>query len=393
MVVFQVLEWTCACAGLSAFAHTVPALLRRRRPRPATVALSAYFLCSGVSFLIALDAVAPAVGRALGDPDRVSLVVHLAVLALTAAQQVVLAHWTYPPARAARRARGWLVAFGAVSIVLVVLFAHLKARQEVSGIEETNWRQLGGGGYTVYLCLLFGALAVGQVETVRLSWRYARMANRTWLRRGMAAVVVGGSLCLLYSLLGFAEVAGHGEAMAKVDLLRWLVGDLGAALEIFGWTVPTWGRRLSALAGWVGRYRAYRRLRPLWAALYEASPAIALDPPRSRLGELVPPRDLRYRLYRRVIEIRDGQLALRRCATAPDVADGERRAEDEAAALWTALRARQVGGAPVAVGVPDVGDAHGDGGGDLAGIDGEVTWLLRVADSFASLANGVNRGG
>lgn len=51
--------------------------------------------------------------------------------------------------------------------------------------------------------------------------------------------------------------------------------------------------------------RAYRQLQPLWQAVYEAMPEIALPP------DPLNDASLSFKLYRRVIEIRDGELALR----------------------------------------------------------------------------------
>ena len=58
-----------------------------------------------------------------------------------------------------------------------------------------------------------------------------------------------------------------------------------------------------------GFYRSLRRLYPLWDGLRQAVPGIALDPVPTWADRL-DPRDLRMRLYRRVIEIRDGYMAL-----------------------------------------------------------------------------------
>ena len=65
----------------------------------------------------------------------------------------------------------------------------------------------------------------------------------------------------------------------------------------------------------VAALRTYRQLYPLWRSYYEAEPSIALDgataeSPFAAAGL----RDIEPRLYRRVIEIRDGMLAVRRYA-------------------------------------------------------------------------------
>lgn len=94
------------------------------------------------------------------------------------------------------------------------------------------------------------------------------------------------------------------------------------------------------------RWYAYWRLYPLWAVLRRAIPEIVLPPdPAMR-------RSIRYRLYRRVIEIRDAQLALRpyaepeRVARAAAAARSSGLAEEavaavtEAAAVVTSVRSR-----------------------------------------------------
>jgi hypothetical protein len=64
-------------------------------------------------------------------------------------------------------------------------------------------------------------------------------------------------------------------------------------------------------------YWSLRRLYPLWAGLCQAVPGIALDPVPAWADRL-DPRDLQVRLYRRVIEIRDGYMALTPVAV-PDI--------------------------------------------------------------------------
>ncbi len=130
------------------------------------------------------------------------------------------------------------------------------------------------------------------------------------------------------------------------------------------------------------KQRSYRRLRPLWQAIHAAVPEIVLPP-----GPSADPR-VGYRLYRRVIEIRDGQLALRPYTDPQAVARAESQARRagvtgadleatiEAALLATAISARESG-------LP----RHDDpdhlppmrSGEHLAD---EVSWLIRVSQIF-----------
>lgn len=139
---------------------------------------------------------------------------------------------------------------------------------------------------------------------------------------------------------------------------------LSVLMIIVGLTVPAAG---AALAWWRDR-RAYRRLRPLWAALVEARPEIAFSPS----GAV--PEKLRFQLYRRVIEIRDGILAV-----APDgeVAGDPREA---AARLRGALHRGRRQLLPAPEPTPPREEPDGTGQVDL---DAEISWLTQLAGAFA----------
>ena len=134
-------------------------------------------------------------------------------------------------------------------------------------------------------------------------------------------------------------------------------------------------------------YRALAVLHPLWWRLCEATPAIALTPqPAGRHDERPWPRDVDYCLQRRVIEIRDGVLALR---PYPGLSDPD-RAEDalvllgvserdralvaEAAWLEVARRAKLAGVQPTSDQVRTAAGAV-----DLAG---EIRSLTRIAKNL-----------
>ncbi|MEU3776936.1 MAB_1171c family putative transporter [Streptomyces sp. NPDC032472] len=82
------------------------------------------------------------------------------------------------------------------------------------------------------------------------------------------------------------------------------VGLATLILVICGMTLTAWGDRITAPLRRLRSHRDLRRTAPLWAALYAVRPEIALEPPVGLSG------DPEFALYRRVIEIRDGQLAL-----------------------------------------------------------------------------------
>jgi len=79
---------------------------------------------------------------------------------------------------------------------------------------------------------------------------------------------------------------------------------------VVGCTMPAWGPHIGipALVIWLRRHRAHRHLYPLWRDLYQVNPEIALLRPLPRLIDALILYDLDFRLYRRVVEIRDGIL-------------------------------------------------------------------------------------
>jgi hypothetical protein len=159
----------------------------------------------------------------------------------------------------------------------------------------------------IYLLLYVTTLLVALGEIARLCLKYAGPAGRPWLRRGLRITAVGA---LIHSVNFWSRAFSIVAVKFDMNPLEWemliLVGTgVGVPLIIAGLTMPSWGPHLSHLRRWWENYYIYYRLYPLWRDLYQATPAIALHP-RTRSMT-----DLNYRLYRRVIEIRDGLLALR----------------------------------------------------------------------------------
>ncbi|WP_370948389.1 MAB_1171c family putative transporter [Amycolatopsis sp. cg5] len=148
--------------------------------------------------------------------------------------------------------------------------------------------------------------------------------------------------------------------------LSWLT----VALWIVGAMLATWGEQLARLHRRISAIRRYRAMAPLWSALFAAQPGIALT------GL---PRDPEFALYRRIIEIRDGVLVLRRHIP-PQVAEWVRAPQSpatlEAASLAAALIAKEAGHSwPAAPHAPAAVDAS---------IESETAWLTEVARAFAT---------
>ncbi|MCN9240716.1 hypothetical protein NGF19_07880 [Streptomyces sp. RY43-2] len=175
----------------------------------------------------------------------------------------------------------------------------------------TDWRIVAYGVvFTAYLgTALFSAS--------RLCWRWGRQPDTGLLGRGLRLTGVGTItgiayaahriLTLILRSLGHSPVAANtSETVSSLLLFSALV------FIVSGSTLPALGR----LHRWRGELRDLRQLYPLWLSLTEAVPAVRLDPPRGRASEILHPRHVNDRLYRRTIEIRDAVLALSEHASA-----------------------------------------------------------------------------
>jgi len=164
----------------------------------------------------------------------------------------------------------------------------------------------------VYLSYLGAIVFQMLVLTIREGSRVARArATPRRLRRQLGAQALGWA-------------AGVGFAIH--ESLHALLRQQGVAYPIQDPAVVSNGLLIVAVLGvtggdlgtpwrWLAQYRSYRRLYPLWHLLRTTTPTIALtalfSPPRSAASDAARLDRITLRRLRRVIEIRDGMLALR----------------------------------------------------------------------------------
>ncbi|WP_035288449.1 MAB_1171c family putative transporter [Actinokineospora spheciospongiae] len=297
-----------------------------------------------------IPAAATALGDLVGVPHAARLVSHLGMVLAVWAGQAFLALVNGHP-RGARWQAGW--AAGAATL-MCALFVTMP-----DTFPQSPW--------VMEYCLVYAlAQAPALAALVHLGLRHARQAQDRTTAISLRLVAAGAALGLLYlvnkSALATAPRLGFEFPFGRTALP-------GKVLPTTAYLLVLLAAALPACLGWLRRYRLHRRLGPLWRALHRADPGIALDPPA--VPDALVLGNLRPRLYRRVIEIRDGLLALRphRCretaaaAHAAAVAAGltgrELAAAVEAAAVVAALRSR-AGGAP-----PTAHAAAVPGGTDL----------------------------
>ncbi|NUR72452.1 MAG: hypothetical protein HOU81_16675 [Hamadaea sp.] len=208
-----------------------------------------------------------------------------------------------------------------------------------------------------------------------LFWTQARTVGRTLLRTGLYVLCVAAGLFLAYVALRALWLVGESLGRRPPP---WLAEAQQGELTL-GFLLLAVGCGLPGLAvarDYVADYAALNRLHHLWHTLQRAVPGFVLGRTPSRLGDQLNPLNVKMRLYRRVIEIRDAQWSLG-APVDPDPTT-------EAALLLMALA---VAGKSAAKGTsnPRVRIAWPRNSADPGdAVNREVAHLLLVAEYFAS---------
>jgi hypothetical protein len=335
----------------------LPTLWRDRRQRALWATVFALALCKTAEF--------PPVAAVLHAPVLPHLFGVVAALGLL--RFVALA--------TGAGGRRWHFALALVVLVLLVALA------SVAGGIDTSDERLSGDltpAVVAYWLVLEAYVGAVTVTATVLFFHVGRAAPAGLLRLGMWAMTAGLAVIALYTAVEAALIVAHAlgapvdfrtiEPATRVVLAG---ADL---LALTGSLVPTTQRARAATAA----YRSLMVLRPLWKAMRDAFPEIILFSPRRAVIELAGVDDVHLRLYRRVIEIRDGMLALR-----DHLPEGLPAADDpaltEARGIALALRRR-------ATGWPSYPPER-QGGWAVVGPEmaDEVAWLGRVSSAYRRL--------
>ncbi|GAA0209042.1 hypothetical protein GCM10010492_03390 [Saccharothrix mutabilis subsp. mutabilis] len=361
--------------------------LVRKPTNPAMWGLWGSLAGFGFGLTIGVDVVFKAMDRlAPGSPWWLQ---HVLLCGAGWALQVFFTHSIEQGHAARRRALRWGLVFLAGQALITALYVPAYLRGDVAAMLRHDFVH---APLAVLMNVVYVAyIGVVLVTVARMAWTWAEVADRAWLRRGLRLIAIGSAVSALLPLhkIGYMSAVYLGRQPPWSEF-KWSFypAAIGVALATAGSLVPKWGPRWDSVRQWWLHYRSYRRLAPLWAALVEAFPEVQLEEPYrpGRDGHRLD--DLRYFVYRRVIEIWDARRALRpytsrahrdaaiAAAKAEGLTDAEITAVAEAVTVAEGLRARASGH-----GRRD--DDHAPkmpGGSDLAA---EVAWLERVAVAFA----------
>ena len=348
-LIVMILLWVTAAVRL-------PTLWRDRRQRALWTAVLALALAKSASFPPLADRLhAPIVPNLLGVAVGFCLLRFIAMVT-------------------GAGLRRWQI------VVTVGVLVTLGVLAAIAGSDIANRGDVLAGplppAAVAYWVVLEGYLGAVLIWAARLFRTVGRAAPAGLPRLGLRAIAAGAAVISLYAATKAILVVVHGFgvpiAFERIEPVAHVVQGAAILLAVAGSLVPATRRARAVVAA----YRSLLKLRPLWRAMRDAFPEVILFSPRRAVIELAGVDDVNLRLYRRVIEIRDGMLALRDYRPAELPSDDD-PAVTEARGIALALERRAIGAEPA--GQPE---AWAPVGPDMAD---EVAWLSRVSDAFRDL--------
>jgi hypothetical protein len=167
-----------------------------------------------------------------------------------------------------------------------------------------------------YLCLYLAYMSWSLSRFIWLVRRYTDASEAyPLIRRGFRITVLGaciGMVCVIWKAAGSISLGVADRALPWQAALSQILPVVAIAVAATGSTYTSWAPGLRNLRERWQVWTATRALRQLWCELIEALPHVQfVGDPRISLSTLTRTERGEYRLYRRTLEIRDAQLALR----------------------------------------------------------------------------------
>jgi hypothetical protein len=304
------------------------------------------------------------------------------------------------PAKAGSRRGPARVLLTALAVQAAMIGTFLAAHPRTA----RDWSvQVHGGAHELLLSAHDGIFAVYAVwvlaDITRALTHESRRVEPGPLRTGTRLMLAAACVAMVWaSWTGddIADVLRTGTQNGSEDAVSNVLGAVCASSVVAGATVTRWGEAMGAPLRWYRAYRSYAALGPLWRALHAQFPQIALAERRNGWNVALPP-NIAFALYRRVIEIDDGRMALRPYAPA----------QAEIAALVRAEPPTEPGpdagpvpdrdvlieAASIAVALANLRSGRRIGAGedsqatditqDAGSVDDEAAWLVRVSRAFS----------
>jgi hypothetical protein len=290
----------------------------------------------------------------------------------------VLTHAAQPADRARRSMRTQVVILVVSLVVMNMLFLSANTQFTVDFVDVYGSRPL----IAAYELVFLSYASWGLIRLLLFAYPVARQSEQQFLRAGLRLVAAGAVVGLGWSLGKIVATVLKATTKQPVPIegiMSSILSATAVALIALGATLTAWAPWITRPLRWLGAYHTCRQIEPLWSALRCAVPDVVRHPAK----------DVEFRLYRKVIEIRDSQLALRvffhpqvtawtATAAHANGIDGDDLAIlMEAAVIAAALEAQRIGHRyqSDSCTVPELRPL-------APSIDAEARWLIRVSAAF-----------
>lgn len=278
---------------------------------PRDTGLRVVTACTVLVFLaLSAQLVVTVPGWSEAFPSQTPKLLQNVLLTVFFALLLVLLHSNISPKKVGTRGWGEIALALSASAGMTVAFVFTPAAVQGASYGDA------GEHPAVVVFYLVGNLYMAYA-TARGSWLswVSAAHTRSHARLGLRVAAVGLAVCCLGThvprVLATSGMLALGEALIPATAV-WTPPLLAAGIVTFFLGIGFPGARtgLIKLRLWFEVRRDYRDLRPLWQALYEQFPHIALVAPDKPWREALKLRNMRLRYYRRVIECRDGLVCL-----------------------------------------------------------------------------------
>jgi hypothetical protein len=282
--------------------------------------MCSFLICFGMGLTVMAPATLTAAAAVEPVPNLTRLVGNALEMAAAASLSLCAYSVIGPEFARRRRVRVLAVLGGCVTTMLVSLVAG-HTRFTIDFVDVYSFTP----AIVVYESVFFTFIGGCLVLFALVVHRYTTNCDHPPLRRAARTLIVAAGISVVW--VGWSGVRPlititTGRPLDTTVPVGSIIGIPAVGTWLAGLTLMAWASYLTRPVHWLRSYLAYRAVGPLRAAVAETMP-----------GRTAPGRigwNPGFALWRRVIEIRDGQFALR-SHTHPDVPD------------WTISAARRAG--------------------------------------------------
>ncbi|AXE23824.1 hypothetical protein C0216_10450 [Streptomyces globosus] len=290
-----------AAALAVALAFKLPALRNNWRD-PLLRSVCALLILAGSVFTFAAPPTIAAVNGWTGVTNFSAPLVYCLITMFSASCLVLIVNWRGgPPEQTRRTSRRWIVGYGVIVVVLVVLFLLGEAPVERLRDFDTYYANTPYIRYMIALYLTAHLVAAVVMVAMCLRWS---LQVRGWLRTGLMIIVAGYVFNLSYDATKISAVVARWFGHDLDDLSTYAappLASIGALVSAVGFVLPLVCQRMSD--NWQ-TWNTYRRLGPLWA---EVQPCAPSGTPCVKMSWWSPPE---LRVIQRESDIHDAFLHL-----------------------------------------------------------------------------------